>query len=278
MLKTLMVGLDGSDDAVPALDLGLRWARAHDALLVGCGVVDVPGIELSEATVYAEGYGFAGPIDQGLVAEATGRVESTLERFARLCRAEGVRCEAIEEAGTPCEELLAEAQRFDLLLLGRRTHFAFGWPRRGDATLKRALRESARPVVVVPDVGPGDDAPVVVAFDGEAPSARALAAFEATGLGRGRALHVATAGRDREAAEALADRAVDFLRHHDLDARPRAVADGGPPAEFVLREARRLDAGLIVMGACGRSPLRELFGSTTRAVLERSQVPVFCVH
>jgi nucleotide-binding universal stress UspA family protein len=276
MLKTIMIGLDGSPDSLAALNLGLRWAKRHDALLVGGGVVDLPGIELSEATVYAEGYGYAGPVDEGLVAEAQGRVESALERFARLCQAEGVRCETLESTGTPHVELLAESQRYDLLLLGRRTHFAFGWLRDGDSTLKRVLRDSARPVVMAPDPGPGDDGPVVLAFDGSAPAARALAAFEATGLGRGRALHVVAADRDRQAAAVLADRAVDFLRFHDLDATPRPIAGDSPVADAVLGEVERLGAGLLVMGAFGHSAIRELFGSTTRGALERSKVPVFC--
>ena len=40
-----------------------------------------------------------------------------------------------------------------------------------------------------------------------------------------------------------------------------------------------LEAGLIVMGAYGRSPLREFFGtSLTRTILTESPVPLFVYH
>ena len=35
MLKSLLIGLDGSDDSRPVLELGLRWAKRFDALAVG---------------------------------------------------------------------------------------------------------------------------------------------------------------------------------------------------------------------------------------------------
>ena len=49
---------------------------------------------------------------------------------------------------------------------------------------------------------------------------------------------------------------------------------GGDP-----RHARRLKAGLLVMGAYGQPVLREFFlGSVTRTILEESPVPLFLYH
>ena len=44
MLCSMLVGLDGSEYSDSALELGIRWARRFDALLVG-GAVDpsIPG-------------------------------------------------------------------------------------------------------------------------------------------------------------------------------------------------------------------------------------------
>ena len=44
MLKSLLIGLDGSEDGRSVLELGLRWAKRFDALAVGLAVVDEPGI------------------------------------------------------------------------------------------------------------------------------------------------------------------------------------------------------------------------------------------
>ena len=35
MLRSILVGLDGSEHGDSALELGIRWARRFDALLVG---------------------------------------------------------------------------------------------------------------------------------------------------------------------------------------------------------------------------------------------------
>jgi hypothetical protein len=44
MLRSLLVGLDGSDDCWSPLGLGIEWARRDDALLVGLGIIDEPTI------------------------------------------------------------------------------------------------------------------------------------------------------------------------------------------------------------------------------------------
>jgi hypothetical protein len=44
MLKSILIGLDGSAYSTTALELGIRWARRFDALLVGLGVIDEPTI------------------------------------------------------------------------------------------------------------------------------------------------------------------------------------------------------------------------------------------
>ena len=56
MLRSILVGLDGSEHSDSALELGIRWARRFDALLVGIGVVDEPGIHGPEEYLVGEAY------------------------------------------------------------------------------------------------------------------------------------------------------------------------------------------------------------------------------
>ncbi len=205
-------------------------------------------------------------------------VEQALSQFASRCEEAGIRYRTLEDFGTPYLELLNEAQRYDLILLGRQTHFEFGWRSSSDATLQRVAQEGSRPVVAVPPT-PRDDGPVLLAFDGSTQASRALAAFEATGLLPTRSVHVLSVDRDRELAARLADRAVDFLRFHEREAIPLPVATSAKPAETILAEAERLGAGLLVMGAYGHSTIHEFFlGSVTRSVLKETTLPVFCSH
>ena len=277
MIKSLLVGLDGSAEADAALELGIDWARRADALLVGLAVVDEPGIHGAEEVWLGEVYFRA--IDAQLTADARRAADRVLERAAIRCAEAGVAFKPLEDVGTPHERIVVEAQRFDLIVVGQRTHFRFGWQDAADDTLRRVLRENPRPVVAVPPTPAAAGDAVVVAFDGSVPAARALQAFLCSGLGQGRAVHVVAIAPEKLEAARTADRAVEYLGSHDLKAHPVAIAESGPPAASLCGRLEPLGAGLLVMGAYGKSGLRELFiGSTTKAVLRDCPVPVFLSH
>ena len=57
------------------------------------------------------------------------------------------------------------------------------------------------------------------------------------------------------------------------------LVTSAPPAEVILEQIGRLNAGLLVMGAYGQPVLREFFlGSVTRTVLQECRVPLFLFH
>ena len=99
MLKTMLVGLDGSECGDAALQLGIRWARRFEALLVGLGVVDEPGIHGAEETWLGEAYFHH--INQRLTEDVRREVERTLERAALCCAEASVAFKPLEDFGTP---------------------------------------------------------------------------------------------------------------------------------------------------------------------------------
>jgi nucleotide-binding universal stress UspA family protein len=279
MLKSLLIGMDGSDDGRPVLELGLRWAKRFDALAVGIAVVDEPGILTSEAVLFTGGHHWhttdtAAP----RLSHSRHRAEETLEQFARRCGEAGVTWRTLEGVGSPYVQILMEAQYFDLILLGLETHFDYGHEGEPDETLSKVLRDSPRPVVAVPKA-PGGDESVVVAYDGSLQASRTLYAFEASGLGRSQEIHVVSVAPDTRDAAVTANRAVGFLRLHGIEATSEPVGSPSPAAELILGKVRDFKAGLLVMGAYGQPALREFFlGSVTRSVLKATPVPVFCYH
>jgi nucleotide-binding universal stress UspA family protein len=276
MLRSILVGLDGSEHSDSALELGIRWARRFDALLVGIGVIDEPGLHGLEEYLVEESY-FQG-LNKTLLAETQRHVERSLGRYARRCAEAGVAFKELEDVGTPYVQILMEAQRYDLIVLGHHTHFQFGFGDEPDVTLSKVLAECPRPVVSVPD-GRGDGEAVLIAYDGSLQAARALAAFESSGLGQGRKVHVLSVADSKKDSARWAERAVEFLGFHEVRAESMAVESSGSPVEVILESARMVDAGLLVMGAYGQPVLREFFlGSVTRSVLEKSPVPVFLYH
>jgi nucleotide-binding universal stress UspA family protein len=279
MLKSLLIGLDGSEDGDSVVELGLQWAKRLDAKAVGVAVVDEPGV-LTSAAVLFEGAHHWHAIDAAAPRLANSRraVEQILRQFSRRCGEAGVPFKTLEDVGAPFVRILIEAQRNDLVLLGQRTHFDYGREGKPDETLAKVLQDSPRPVVAVPkSLGSGEA--VVVAYDGSLQAARALYAFEASGLGVSREVHVVSVSADDDEAARHAARAVEFLHIHGIEAVSHRVATSDATSDAILTKANDLAAGLLVMGAYGQPVLREFFlGSVTRTALKESCIPVFCYH
>lgn len=276
MLRSLLIGLDSSQDGEAAVELGLSWAKVHDALAVGLSIVDESGILVSEQALFASGYHDV--LTEPLVEVARKRCREVLDQFIGRCRELHVHYKALEESGTPYVRLLEEAQRCDLVILGQKTHYEYGWNDLPDETLSRVLKDSPRPVVAVPRSPITGDV-VIVAYDGSLQASRALYAFQASGLAHSRSVYVVSVDPVHQTAAHNANRAVDFLRNHDVKAVDVIVESHEKPSEVILKEIHRRDTGLLVMGAYGQPTVREFFlGSVTRSILEKARVPVFCYH
>jgi nucleotide-binding universal stress UspA family protein len=277
MPRSILVGIDGSAHSWGAVEFGIQWAHRYKAVLVGLGVVDEPTICRPEPVPLGAAV-FKKERDQALLAEARKKVDGFLATFAERCAGAGVSCTILKEIGLPAERILLEAQRYDLILLGQKTYFHFETQERADETLTLVVKHSPRPVVVAPELSVGGNA-VLIAYDGSLQAARTLQGFEGAGLDGSQELHVVSVHPDAGEAGARADRAVDFLRFHGVAARRHALGTAEPPAQVLLEQISRLDAGLLVMGAYGQPTLKEFFfGSVTRRLLEQSPVPIFLYH
>jgi nucleotide-binding universal stress UspA family protein len=81
MLKSILVGLDGSEYSEGALRVALEWAKEHSAVLGGVAVVDIPGIFQGEAVpMGAEQAKEA--LDQAQLADARKHVDQFLSDCA----------------------------------------------------------------------------------------------------------------------------------------------------------------------------------------------------
>ncbi len=274
MLRSILIGLDESAYSSEALELGIRWARRFDAILVGLGIVDEPTICRREAVPIGAGH-YKVERNEFRLADARVRVETILERFVRRCVAEGVRHEVLEDAGLPDIQIVRQSRQYDLTMLGQQSYFCFetqDWP---DETLRKVLRQGSRPVVTVPEDVP-HGVSIVVAYDGSPEADRALQTFLALGLAGEDTVHVVSIHADRSAAEGLARQAAGFLRLHGVAALPHPLEPTMSEDRMILAKVQELQAHLLVMGAYGRLMWRELvFGSTTTSVLAASPVPIF---
>jgi nucleotide-binding universal stress UspA family protein len=278
-----LIGLDKSNDGAALAELGIRWARRSGATVVGLAIVDEPGIRAIEPAwpvggtpgvdpVYYRGY-------EKRLAEVARQATQLVEQFAARCVQAGVAHAELKAVGVPHEVIEQEAQSCDLILVARGCHFRFTrQDDEGNATLRRVLKNAPRPLVVLPG-SPGPEGPVVIAYDGSLQAARALSAFQATGLGESGQVHIVSVDASAAGAAQHAARAQQFLKYHQVEAVPVALGCSTEPANVILEQVHRLRAGLLVMGAYGQPTLREFFvGSVTRTMLERSPVPLFPFH
>jgi nucleotide-binding universal stress UspA family protein len=100
---------------------------------------------------------------------------------------------------------------------------------------------------------------IVIAYGGGREAARTLQTFESLGIAATEDVAVVTVHRDRAEAEAIAALAGDFLTAHGTPHQLCPIASEAAPAEVLLEEVRRRRPGLLVMGAHGHHPLRDLF-------------------
>jgi nucleotide-binding universal stress UspA family protein len=275
MLRSALVPLDGSSDSEAAAILAIDWARRSGARLLGLGVVDEASIRGAEPVPLGAG-AYKQARDEARMADAHRRVLAFLAEFRTRAKAAGVTVDVVEDIGDPASQILREAHRCDVVILARETHFHFETQDRPDETMAQVLRANPRPMVIVPRELPAAGRGIVVAYGGGREAARTLQTFMLLGLAAGESLEVVSVHRDGAEAEAVAHLAGDFLTAHGAPHRLHAIASDRAPAEIVLEEVRHARPRLLVMGAHGHHPLRELFAtSVTRAVLRACPVPVF---
>src|SRR5947207_3025022 len=221
MLKTLLVALDGSVCSLTATMLAVDWARRFDAQLLGLGIVDEASIHRPEPVPLGAG-AYKKARDEARMADAHHRVAVFLAEFRARAAGAGVHAGVLEEQGEPAERIVFEAQRADVVILGRETHFNFETPEWRDATLAQVVRSSPRPMVLVPERVP-EGTGVLVAYGGGREAARTLQLFALLGLAAGETLDVVTIHRDPAQARTIARAAGDFLAAHDVIHRVHTV-------------------------------------------------------
>jgi nucleotide-binding universal stress UspA family protein len=277
MLQSILVGLDGSAYSAAAVELGIRWAQHTGAVLVGLGIIDAPTI-CKPQPVPLGASAYKVHHDATLLADASHKVAQLLADCAQRCAEAGVTCQILQDTGLPAAHILLEAQHYDLIMLGQHTFFHFETQDTPDDTLAVVVKQSPCPVVAVPATLPEGRA-VLIAYDGSPHATRALHMFQALGLASAYDVHVVCVDAHKEKAHLCVERAVTFLQGHNVVAQAHALATSESPAHALLQYVHQVQAGLLVMGSSGRSPLREFFGgSVTRTMLRDSPVPLFLYH
>jgi nucleotide-binding universal stress UspA family protein len=277
MLRSLLIGVNGSRWSQAACDIGINWASSLKIPVTCLGVVDVHALAPAEPVPLGAGT-FKTVRDEQVLARGRQRIEEALQAASRQAEAAKVECHILQREGSPAALLGEEAQRHDLVILGRRAVPQTDRAPPASETLVDILRHAPRPIVVASQTIPRCS-DVVIAYDGSVQASRSLRSYVSSGLYYGHPLHLVGVGNDPQAVQEKLGRAIDFLQAHSLKCEPHVLPIDGTVAETLSGFARRIPAGLLVMGVYGQPWYKEiLFGSVTRTMIAQVPVPLFLDH
>ena len=281
-IKSILAPITGYEETNAALVSGLRFARRLGAFVDALHVRPSP----QEAVPMAVG-GWAGPIAAPVMELAAKEIAERAHKAERLyeeaCRKARVSTSGSKAAarflsltGRGPDLVPVRARVADLILMGR-------VPEAGEPewrlTLEAALMGSGRPLLLLPAETRDPVGQVVaIAWNGSMEAARAAGAALPI-LAKARGVLLLAGEKDVAIEPSLLDLA-DWLDRHRISAEIRHVdLKGWPVGEQLVEEAGKAGADFLVMGAYGRSRMREtIFGGATRSVLNESALPVLMAH
>jgi nucleotide-binding universal stress UspA family protein len=282
MLASILVPiLDGTQEKC-ALECALWLARKGGGAIHVLAVIDLKAFEIP---VLGTADGFmpsvvSPPIaeSQALLEELTAVAREHVDQVLAVFRAGGVPCSAEIKTGIPGEMITREAISHDMVIMSRTGYSRTRKPedRSIDPLVSSVIRGSIRPVLVAGKSfsGAGAVNSLMAAYDGSVHAARALNVMlelaDSFGI---ECVLTAIASTEAAGNEILAP-AMAFLNHHGIKAK-RKVAVGSRASEILCDLVSPGGAQILIMGAYGHSPIREmLFGCTTERVLSHCDATV----
>lgn len=278
MIKSILVALDGSPTGNAGLEQAVEWAKALKAELRGIFVEDEQRFVTYPAGMSAEGgVPVSVPLPEAEFETMKARVkeegDAIESAFTKASAGGGLQADFMRKPGNVNDILTHEARLVDLVVIGRRGVSNTSRSRTPGPTTETLIHNALRPVVVVPE-NPTSGG-VLFAYDGSTGVQRALVAGTEMTVARKAPVSVISIGDEGAKADALREGLTRYWKPHGLKADFNQPAKEGRVSTMIVNEARHRECGLIVMGAFGHNPIRELlFGSTTLEVLEESICPV----
>lgn len=279
MIKSIVVAIDATESSSRAQAYAIGLAKTYSAELTGIAVLDRPWVTRPMATPIGGGH-YKGHRDETLLESHRHTLDALVSAFRDQCQAGGVSVRALEVEGVPAEQIEREADRHDLIVIGRDTNFhGVNGQDIGDV-VAQLLKDNPRPIIVVPPGPPARGTGVVVAFDGSLQASRAMHMFHLMGLRGDGTMHIVSIDEDNNKAEELAQRGASFFESHGAEVKKHALQSVHEVAQAVLNTVENVGAGMLVMGAFGPHSLMHqlMAGSVTKQLVRSAPVPVFVHH
>ncbi len=274
-IRDIAVHVDGSDGDAAKTSHADMIATMFDAPLIAllmnylqaAPIPPGPGRSWLNAELRKRG------VEQGDAAEIRAR-----ERLAGLRAPSEIRRidYAYQELGA---RIGPPARSVDLVVVGRPHGDGGQWPEIFEAVIFDA---GAPAYVVPPDaVNAKEPETIIIAWKDATECSHAIKAALPF-LQRAKGVYLVSVAETSSDEERHREPAADMARHlawHGVAVEIRHLPQSDDPAAVLLNEASSLGAELIVVGAYGRTRLRQmLFGGVTRELLEHSPIALLMAH
>lgn len=274
MIRSMLLALAEAPYDAVAKNYAFWLAKKGNSHIHAMAVIDIAAFE---APVLGTADGLmpsvvAPPVkeSQSLVNDLTAIARGRLDQFTAQCASKGVSCSTEVKTGIPGEVISRTGIAHDIVLVSRTGYNRVANTQETvDALVAPVIRNSVRPVLVAgSEFREGSDIQnILVAYDGSIHAARALRiAAELSARPEAHCTLITVAHSEEAGRDVLAP-AEAFLLHHEVEAKKKVIV-GSKPSAVICDLAASGGVDIVIMGAYGHSPIREvLFGSTTERIL-----------
>ncbi len=274
MIRSILLALAEAPYDASAKNYAFWLAHKEDSHIHALVVID---IAVFETPVLGTADGLMPSVltpplkeSQSLMKDLMAKAKERLDQFAAQCASRGIPCSTEVKTGIPGDVISRTAIAHDIVLVSRNGYNRVANAKETvDALVAPVIRNSVRPVLVAgSEFRDGSDIQnILVAYDGSNHAARALLVAAELAARPGIHCTLITVAHSEDIGWDILAPAEAFLFHHGVEPQKKVVVSSKPSTVICgLVESGRID--IVVMGAYGHSPIREvLFGSTTERIL-----------
>ncbi|MCE7886694.1 MAG: hypothetical protein DYH13_04225 [Alphaproteobacteria bacterium PRO2] len=288
--KIILMPFNGNDHELAALETAFTLAKRWKAHVAVWHALPDPEEIITIYSSFIMGASYLP--DESSYAELLKLNEKsrkeTLQKFIKTAKAFGIPCDDSPEkdkASTSFHTTVDHAEKIitthgrlsDLIVMSRNPEQNLIY----DEIVHTAMFETGRPLLLVP---PGHNAKplnekILIAWNGSPEAIHAVTA--ALPFLKNGDVKILTGESDNWHGPAILPQDLaDYLDKHEIHAETLMPwINGNSPAPTILSSAKKIGAGLIVMGAYSHSRMREMImGGVTAHMLRHADVPILMMH
>jgi nucleotide-binding universal stress UspA family protein len=282
MIRSILLVLSESPHDANAKNYAFWLARKEGSHIHGLAAIDIAAFEVP---ILGAPDGFmpsvmAPPLEesQSLMSDLSLVAKERLDQFSAQCESRGIPFSTEVKIGIPGEIIKRAAISHDIVVVSRTGYSRMVASGQGtvDALVAAVMRGSVRPVLVAGSEfrEGGDIRNVLVAYDGSDHSARSLLIAAELAARPGVSCTLVTVSQSEDLGQEILEPAEAFLYHHGVIPKKQIIVNS-KPSDVICSLAASGGVDILIMGAYGHSPMREVFfGSATERILNHCAVNV----